>query len=92
MFVLYFLGTWIKLSESRGNEDGNNPIILFSEEHLKFRNHLSLISSSLEPGEQRHGERGLIWEHCSSFLNIAVFFLKQKVVINEKLFNVVQLI
>ena len=58
--VLYFLATWVKLSERRANEDGNNPIIFFSEEHLKFRNHLSLISFSSEAGEQRDGERGLV--------------------------------
>lgn len=75
MFVLYFPGTWIKLSESRGNEDGNNPIILFGEEYLKFRNHLHLISSSLEPGEQGDGGKGadletlqLILKHHGIFL------------------------
>lgn len=62
LFSLFciFLAHGLHYLESRGNEDGNNPIILFSEERLKFRNHLSLISSPLEPGEQRDGERGPI--------------------------------
>lgn len=44
-FVSDFLATWIKLSASRANEDGNNPIILSGEERLACRNRRRFIPS-----------------------------------------------
>lgn len=69
MFVLCFPGTWVKLSERRGNGDGNNPIMLFGEERLTFRNHRHLISASLEPGEQGAdlGMLQLVLKHHGGF-------------------------
>lgn len=70
VFVSCFPGTWIKLSERRGNGDGNNPIMLFGEERLTFRNHWRLISASLEPGEQGAdlGMLQLVLKHQGVFL------------------------
>lgn len=70
VFVFCFPGTWIKLSERRGNGDGNNPIMLFGEERLTFRNHRHLISASLEPGEQGAdlGMLQLVLKHQGVFL------------------------